>query len=134
MIALAFEFQAVRLRQNRANLILVEIAYLRYGCLFGRYSQDRGTLCSRQRFTVCDESKEAVQRRQSTVSGSNRGLANLFDVVQKRENLASREILQTEFGNGLRFLRSDEAQKQPPAVPVNPSNHPRSTVSSRPLP
>ena len=93
MIALAFEFQAVRLRQNRANLILVEVAYLRNGCLFGRYSQDRGALCNRQRFTVCEESNEAVQRRQSAVPGSNRGLANLFDVVQKRENLDCREIL-----------------------------------------
>ena len=46
MIALTFEFQAIWLRQNCANLVFFEVAYVRYGCLFGRYAQDRGTLCS----------------------------------------------------------------------------------------
>ena len=109
MIALTFEFQAVWLRQNRANLVFFEVAYVRYGCLFGRYAQDRGTLSSRQRFTIGNKFKENVQRRQSAVPRSNRGLANLFDIFQKRENLDCREILHTEFGNGLGFLGSDEA-------------------------
>ena len=38
MIALAFELQAVRLCENRADLVLVEIADLHYRCLFGGYS------------------------------------------------------------------------------------------------
>ena len=87
MIALAFELRAIRLCENRGDLVLVEIADFRFGCLFGRDTQDRGALCSRQRFTVGDEAEEAVQRRQSAVPGSNRGLANLFDVFQERENL-----------------------------------------------
>jgi hypothetical protein len=75
-------------------------------------------LCSRQRFTVGDESIEAVQRRQAAVPRSDRRLPNLFNVFQKCENLDCREIVHAESGNGLRFLCSYEAQKQPPAVPV----------------
>src|SRR5262252_2280072 len=118
MIALAFEFRAVRLRQNRTNLVLVEIADLCYRCFLGGYTQDRSALSSRQRFTVGNELKEAVQCGQSAVPRSDRGLANLFYIFQKRENLDCRETVHAEFGNGLRFLRSDEAQKQPPAVAI----------------
>jgi len=40
VIALAFELQAVRLRENRANLVLVEITDLSDGCLFGGYGDE----------------------------------------------------------------------------------------------
>jgi len=56
----------------------------------------RWTLCSRQRFTVGNDLKEAVQRRQSPVPRSDRGLANLFDVSQKRENLERQRAMQSE--------------------------------------
>jgi len=94
------------------------VSDLHYRCLFGGYAQDRGALCSRQRFTVGDESIEAVQCRQAAVPCSDRGLANQFDVFQKRENLDCREIVHAEPGNRLRFLCGDEAQKQPPTVPI----------------
>jgi hypothetical protein len=86
--------------------------------LFGGYAQDLGALCRRQWFTIGDESIEAVQRRQAAVPCSDRGLANLFAVFQKSENLGCREIFHVEPGNRFRFLCGDEAQKQPPTVPI----------------
>jgi hypothetical protein len=81
----------------------MEIADFHYRCLFGGYAQDRGALCSGQRFTVGDESIEGVQCRQAAVPCSDRGLANLFDVFQKRENLDCREIVHAEPGTDFVF-------------------------------
>ena len=48
VITLTFQLRAIRLRENRANLLLIEITDQRNGCLFRRYVQDRGALRSRQ--------------------------------------------------------------------------------------
>src|SRR5271166_2979136 len=80
--------------------------------------QDLGTLGERQRFPFGDEAEEAAERGQPAVSSSDRDFSFLLAVAKERQHLLRGKVFDRKVANGPPPSGGDEAQEQPPRVPI----------------
>ena len=80
MIPLSFQAQAVWLLQDGSDLLGVHVAHGGPGSLLDRDAHDFRALRDRQRFTMSDEGKEAMDGGKPTVACTDGRLPVLFQV------------------------------------------------------